>query len=99
MTTQTKPLTLTITAILPGSWYAGMLMDRFEFSDGTTGRCNCILYRNRMPSTSVTIYGHGPNGSCFSTMPLGWSAKVCDTIRVHPNQLTVQPLRSIRVAS
>jgi hypothetical protein len=85
--TQADTLTLTIAAILPSEWYAGMLMDKFEFTDGTTGRCNCILYRIKMLSTSVTVYGHGRRGFAFASKPVGWSPKVGDQISIHPSQI------------
>ncbi len=80
-------MTLTITEILKPTWYAGMLQDCFAFGGGVIGRCNCILYRNRMTDIGVLVKGIGRRGFALASMPLDWSPKVGDVVTIHPSQL------------
>lgn len=89
MTTKTTTYTeLTITEVNEMVWKAGILHDGFTFSDGITGTCKASIYRTgRLDTVQVLVKGIGWRNFALASMPVNWSPKVGDIVRVHPNQL------------
>lgn len=79
--------TFTITEICKPSWHAGMLQDNVA-GNGFTASCNCSLYRSRMQATTVTLKGSPfRRGFALASMPIDWTPKVGDVVRVHESQM------------
>jgi hypothetical protein len=77
----------TITEICKSTWYAGMLQDCFKCGD-IAGSCNSILYRAKMHSANISLNGAGfRRGFALASMPVDWSPRVGDVIKVHRTQM------------
>lgn len=89
MTTQASDYTeLTITELNGFGWKTGILYEKFTFANGATGTVKANIYRtNRFDTEDVLVNGIGWRNFAFASMPVSWTPKVGDVVKVHRSQL------------